>query len=145
MIGESRCHCRCAGLPPFGRARPVGRHRLDQWLTQTRVGQDKIMIDLEQDERLRQPRFTLARAGATSPNRRHSLAQAQIESFDDRRVDLPTAGGQDRIDLRLGADHHSVDHLDNAPPFWGPSSIRVISFKARKIKVVKSIKTVVWL
>jgi len=59
------------------------------------MGQDEIVIDLEQDELLAQAVPALTRCGAASSERRHPLAQTQIEPCDKRRIDLPATDGQD--------------------------------------------------
>ena len=90
-----------------------------QRLAQARMGQDKVVIHLEQDQLTTQAVAALARRGAAPSNRHHPLPQAQIEPLDQRGIDLPTAGIQDLLDRRLRPQHHTVTHLDEAPPSHG--------------------------
>lgn len=66
------------------------------------------MVSLEQDEGLGQPGFTVARASAAPPDRRHPLAQTQIEPLHNRRVDLPAKSRQDLIHRCFGAEYDPV-------------------------------------
>jgi hypothetical protein len=58
------------------------------------MGQDEIVIDLEEDELLAQAVPALTRCGAASSDCCHPLAQTQIEPCDKRGVDLPAADNQ---------------------------------------------------
>jgi hypothetical protein len=52
MIGKARRHRRRARLPHLGRTAAVGWDRLDQRLAQTHMGQDEIMVYLEQNQQM---------------------------------------------------------------------------------------------
>lgn len=107
MIGAASRHHRRARPPHLGRATPVGCNGLSQHLAQAGMGQDEIVIHLEQGQLLAQPVFALTRCRAAPPDRRYSLAQTQIEPLHKRRVDLPAMGGQDVIDRLQGAEDHA--------------------------------------
>ena len=92
MLGESRRHGRCARPSQLGGATAVHRARLGQGLAQTGMGQDEIVIHLEQHQLLAQPLFALTQRSTAPPDRRDPLTQAQIESLDKRRIDLPATG-----------------------------------------------------
>jgi len=94
----------------------MGGNGLSQSLTQAGMGQDEIVIHLEQRQLLAQAVFTLTRRGAAPPDRRHSLTQAQIEPFDKRRIDLPAAGGQDLSHRRLRAEDDAMFDRHDPPP-----------------------------
>jgi hypothetical protein len=76
----------------------------------------EVVIDLEQDQWLTQPVCAFTRCGAAPSNRGHALAQAQIEPFDKRRIDLPAAHRQDVVHRRFRAQHDAVLHCDEASP-----------------------------
>ena len=57
----------------------MGWNRLSESLTHIGMGQDEMVIDLEQRQLLTQPVFTLTRGRATPPDRRDPLSQTPIE------------------------------------------------------------------
>ena len=79
MIGQARGHRRGAGPPPLGRARTIGGFGDQQGLAQTGVRQDKIVIDLEQRQLIPQTRFALTERIDPAPDRRHALADIEVE------------------------------------------------------------------
>jgi len=89
------------------------------------MGQDEIVIHLEQRQLLPQPVVTLTRRGAAPPKRRHPLPQAQIEPCDKRRIDLPAAGGQDLSHCRFRAEYDAVFDLHEPPPSHGFDHLRI--------------------
>jgi hypothetical protein len=48
------------------------------------VGQDKIVIDLEQRQLIPQARFALAKRVDPPPDRGYTLTDVQVKSFDKR-------------------------------------------------------------
>src|SRR5262249_27795758 len=93
----------------------MGWNGLDQGLTQTRVWQDEVVVSLKENEGLDQSGFALTRRGAASPDRRHSLPQAQIEPFHHSRVDRTAASRQYLIDRRFRAEYDPGFDLNKAP------------------------------
>src|SRR5215470_4374152 len=94
----------------------MGWNRLSESLTHTGMGQDEMVIDLEQRQLLTQPVFTLTRGRATPPDRRYPLSQTPIEPFHKRRVAVPAAGSQDLLHGGLCAEDDAVLHLHEPPP-----------------------------
>jgi hypothetical protein len=76
------------------------------------------MISLEDRSWLSQPGFVLAYRVDPPTNRRHMLAQVQVETLGETRVDLPTPLGQELMDGLMRAE----DHTDkkNKAPFLPP-------------------------
>src|SRR5262245_33619694 len=95
------------------------------------MGQDEIVIDLEQRQLLTQPVFTLTRGRATPPDRRYPLSQTQIEPFHKRRVDVPAAGGQDLLHGGLCAEDDAVLHLHEPPPSHSFHPLRIEQLSKR--------------
>src|SRR5205823_6859503 len=75
VIGQPRGHRWGPRLPQLGRARPIGGLGLREGLAQTAMGQDEIVIHLEEHQLLTQSVFALTRRGAAAPHRRYPLPQ----------------------------------------------------------------------
>jgi hypothetical protein len=73
VIGQASRHRWRTRPPHLGRALAVGRNWLRSWLTQARMGQDEIVIHLEEHQLLTQSVFALTRGRAASPHRRDPL------------------------------------------------------------------------
>jgi hypothetical protein len=73
------------------------------------------VIDLEERQLLTQPRFVFAHRGDPPPNRRHRLAQVQMQALDKGRIALPAPLGQDGLDGLGRAEDDAVGDPDNAP------------------------------
>ena len=58
----------------------------------------KIIVDMIQGELLPQAVLALAQRIDTPPNRGDMLAEAEVEAFHKRRIDLPAAGRQHLLD-----------------------------------------------
>jgi len=67
----------------------MGRLRNQQWLAQTRMGPDKVVVRLEHHQPIPQALFALANGVDPAPGRRHALAQIEVEAFYKYRVDGP--------------------------------------------------------
>ena len=93
----------------------MGGNGLSQSLTQAGMGQDEIVIHLEQDQLIPQACFALAQRVAPAPDRRHPLTAIEVKPLNQRRVDGPATGCQDLRDGQLGAEHHAVLHPDETP------------------------------
>jgi hypothetical protein len=88
----------------------MGGNRLRVRLAQAGMGQDKIMIDLEQRQLLAESLCTLTRCGAASPHRRHMLTDGEVEAFHECRANLPAPGCQHLLHrLTRPADHTVTD------------------------------------
>jgi hypothetical protein len=115
----------CTAATPWLSPTPIGGNGFRQRLTQAGMGQDEVVIHLEQRQLLTQSIFTLTRRGAAPSNGRHPLTQAEIAPFHKRCIHLPAAGGQDLLDGPLRAKHHAVLHLDEAPSPHGLDHLRI--------------------
>src|SRR6266853_5855925 len=90
-----------------------------QRLAQTRVGQDKIVVRLEQGQLIPQARFALTQGIDPASDRRYALADGEVEPLHKGSIDGPTTCCQDLLDGQLGAEHHAV--LDT---YDGPAPVR---------------------
>ena len=70
MIGQSCRHRGRTGPPHRGGAPAIGGNGLRQRLAYTGMGQDEVVVDLEQDQVLASPVCPLTRRGAASSQRR---------------------------------------------------------------------------
>jgi len=70
-------------------------------------------------------RLAFAQHHDAPPNRRHMLADAEVDALDECRIDLPAARRQDLLHRCLGTEHHAVFHLDQAPPARDFDHLRV--------------------
>ena len=80
MVGQPSCHRGRARPPLLGRARPVGRHRLGQWLAHTPMGHTEIVVAVVQGQLLVQALFALAQSGDASAERRYMLPDGEVEA-----------------------------------------------------------------
>src|SRR5262249_34063344 len=85
-VSQPGCHRWCTWPPLLGRARPVGRHWLGQWLTQTRMGQHKVVVDLEQHQLLLQAVCALAQGVHPASHRGYALTDVEVQPFDKRSM-----------------------------------------------------------
>ena len=67
--------------------RPLVTSGAGQRLAKARVGQDQVMIHLEQYQLIPQAHFALAERIDPAPDRRHPLTNVKIKPFDKGRVD----------------------------------------------------------
>jgi len=62
------------------------------------MGQDTVVIDLEQHQLIQQAVFALAQGVDPTPYRRHPLADVEVEPVTvDRRIAPPTAASERRV------------------------------------------------
>jgi hypothetical protein len=62
------------------------------------MGQDQIVVRLEQYQPLPQALLALAHGVDPASNRRHALAQIEVEALDKRGINGPTPLRQDLFD-----------------------------------------------
>ena len=89
------------------------------------MGQTEIIVDRIQRQLLPQAILALAQRIHTPPNRGDMLAEAEVEAFHKRRIDLPAAGRQHLLDSLHGAEHDAVLHIDQAPAPYGLHYLRI--------------------
>src|SRR5712691_4256366 len=88
-----------------------------QRLAQARMGQYEIVVDVEQRQLLLQAVLALAQRVDPAANRRHALANVQVEPLYKGCIDLPATGSQDLLDRLKRAEHHPVcDSNDASAP-----------------------------
>ena len=62
------------------------------------MGQDKVVGRLEQHQPIPQARFALTQGVDPAPDRRHALANIEVEPVTvDRRIAPPTAASERRV------------------------------------------------
>ena len=66
-------------------------------LAQARMGQDKVVVRLEQHQPIPQAFFAPANGVDPAPNRPHALAQIEVEPLHKGRVDGPVTRRQDLL------------------------------------------------
>jgi hypothetical protein len=81
-VRQPRRHRRRPRLPALDGTR--ARYRLQLWQGQAQagVGQNKIVVRVEQSQLLTQPRFVFTQRVDPPANRRHMLTKIQIEALD---------------------------------------------------------------
>jgi hypothetical protein len=72
------------------------------------VGQDKIVVRLEQGQLIPQARFAPTQGIDPTPDRRYALAEVEVEPLDKRGINGPATSGQDLFDGQSGAEDHAV-------------------------------------
>src|SRR5215470_14495324 len=79
------------------------------------MGQTEIIIALIQYQLL--PHTVLAFAQSRDPpsHRRDMLADAEVEAFDERRIDLPATGRQHLLHRLTRAEYDPLVHPHQAP------------------------------
>jgi hypothetical protein len=115
LVGQPRRHGGCLGLPALGRAWAVRRHRLQQRLAYTGLGQAEILVHVRQGQRLAYAVLALAERGNTPSHRRPRRTDGQGEALDARRGDLPAMGRQPWLERPEGADDDAGLHVAQAP------------------------------
>src|SRR5262249_31955266 len=92
MVRQPRGHRWRTRPPSLGRARALRRLGNQERLAYTGMGQTEVIIDLRQYQLL--PHAVLAFAQSRDPpsHSRAMLADAEVEAFDERRIDLPATG-----------------------------------------------------
>ena len=70
------------------------------------------MIHLEQRQLIPQARFALTQRIDPAADRRHALADVEVEPFHKGRIDAPATARQNLFDGPLGAKHHAVCDAD---------------------------------
>src|SRR3989442_11476758 len=78
-----------------------------------------------QDELLAYAVLALAERADLSSDRRHMLADGQVDALHERRVNLPAAGRQHLLDRLQRAEHDAVLHVDQAPAPYGLHYLRI--------------------
>ena len=73
------------------------------------------MIGVEDRQLLTQPRLVFTECVDSTPNRRDMLTAVQVQPLYERRIDLPTSLGQDRLDGLCGTEYDAVFHPHDAP------------------------------
>ena len=91
VIRQSSGHGRCPCLPALGGARAIGGQGLRPRLAQTGMREAKVVVRVIQRQLLVSALFAFAQRRHSSPYRRHMLAEAEVESFNERSIDLPAA------------------------------------------------------
>src|SRR2546427_13035241 len=82
------------------------------------MGQAEIIIDLIQHQLLPEARLVFAQRGDATTDRRHMLADSEIEAFHEGGGDLPASGRQHVLDPLERAENHAERHLyQMAPPY----------------------------
>jgi hypothetical protein len=89
VLRQSRRHRWRTGPPLLRGARAVGGFRLWEGLAYAGVGQDKMVIDLEQRQLIPQARFALTEGIDPASDRCDPLADVEVEPLDKRRIDAP--------------------------------------------------------
>ena len=89
------------------------------------MGQDKVVVRLEQRELIPQAIFALTQRIDPASHRRHALADIKVEPFDKSGIDRPAACRQDLLDGQLRAEHHTVFDLDDAPASHRLHNLRI--------------------
>ena len=92
------------------------------------MGQTEIIVDMIQRQLPPQALLALAQRIDPPPNRGDMLAQAEVEAFHKRRLDLPAAGRQHLLDRLQGAEHDAVLHIAQAP---APHSLHHLRLEQR--------------
>ena len=87
--------------------------------------QAKIIIHMVQGQLLAQAVLALAQCGNATPNRRHMLADAQVEAFNERGVDAPATRRSHVLDGFQSAKHHPVPDTDETTPTGGFDHLRI--------------------
>ena len=72
-----------------------------QRLAQTRVGQDNIVVRLEQGQLIPPARFALTQGIDPASDRRYALADVEVEPLHKCGIDGPTTWCQDLLDGQL--------------------------------------------
>src|SRR5712691_7847467 len=87
--------------------------------------QAKIVIHVVYSQLLPQALLSLAERGDATPNRRHMLAQAEVEALNEGGVDLPATRRQHLLDRLKRAEHDPVPHVDQPAPPHGLDHLRI--------------------
>jgi hypothetical protein len=86
-------------------------------LAQARVGQDEVVIHLEQYQLIPQTRFALTQGIDPASDRRDPLAEVEVESLHKGGMHAPATGRHDLLDGQPGAEDHAVlDANDMSAP-----------------------------
>ena len=70
--------------------------------------QAEIIVHVVQGQLLPHAVLALTQRADPSPDRRHMLADGEVEPLHERGVDLPAAGRQHLLDGLQGAEHDAV-------------------------------------
>src|SRR5712691_9207536 len=92
VVGQPRRHRWRLGLPPLGRAAAVGGLGLRQGQAQAGMGQTEIIVHMIQGELLAYAVLTFAERTDPSSDRRHMLADGQVEALHDRAIQFSERG-----------------------------------------------------
>src|SRR5439155_16240334 len=87
--------------------------------------QAKIVIHVVHSSLLPQALLALAERGDATPNRRHLLAQAEVEALDEGGLDVPAAGRQHLLHRLQGAKHDPLPHADQTAPAGRVDHLRI--------------------
>jgi hypothetical protein len=80
------------------------------------VGQHEVVVDVKYHQLMPHAILALAQRVDLTPDRRHALANVQVEPLDKGGIDLPATGSQGVLDHLTRAEHHPVLDLDYALP-----------------------------
>jgi hypothetical protein len=75
-----------------------------------------VVIDLEQHHLLTQAVLALAQRGDPTSNRRHMLADAEVQALNEGRIALPATHRSDLRNRFSGAKHPPVRDTDQTTP-----------------------------
>jgi len=125
VIRQASGHGRRPRLPALGRAVAMGRLGFRERLAQAGMRQAEIVVCVVEYQLLPQTVLALTQRHDAPPNRRHMLADTEVDALDEGRIDLPAAHRQDLLHRRLGAEDHAVCHLDQAPPARDLDHLRI--------------------
>src|SRR5215813_5420870 len=87
--------------------------------------QTEIIVDVIQGQLLVQAVLAFAEGRDTSPDGGHMLADGQVETLDECRVDLPAMSREHLLDRLQRAEHDAVCHVDQAPAPYGLDYLRI--------------------
>src|SRR6516165_908458 len=82
------------------------------------MGQTEVIIDLIPYQLLPPAVRAFAQSRDPPSHRRDMLADAEVEAFDERRIDLPATGRQHLLNRLTRADYAPLVHPYQAPPAY---------------------------
>jgi hypothetical protein len=125
-VRQPRCHRRRPRLPALEDTR--ARHRLQLWQGQAQagMGQNKIVVCVEQSQLLTQSRFVFAQRVDPTTDRRHMLAKIQMQAVAVGRRVTPPAAVPDRS---MPVSRHSApQYLDACHAYLAGDSLDAPAF-----------------
>ncbi len=85
----------------------------------------EIIVHVIQGQLLVYAVLALAQRGNATPNRRHMVADAQVEALNERGVDVPATRRSHVLDGFQSAKHHPVPDTDETTPTGGFDHLRI--------------------